>query len=913
MNSWQKLRRTFRALFRKSQLDADMVEEMRAHIELRTQENIEAGLNPEEARNAALRQFGRTESIQETCRDQRGVTWLENLVHDVRYGARQLRRNPGFTAAAVLTLALGIGANTAIFTVANALLFRSLPVREPEELVQAVVADDSGRPEYTFSFPLYEQLRDGAHGLSGLFAAGGIGLKDTLVVPSLGNTETEYVRGQPVSGNFFSVLRVPPLIGRTITSEDDRPQQPQAVAVISHSYWQRRFGADPSVIGKPVTFKGLPFNIVGVTPPGFFGFQPGENPDLWWPIQMAPQVDRDPNGWRLKEGSSWLRLMGRLAPEIGRGQAGAELKVAYQHYRNELVGAHASDWPSEQQQRALASELELRPGHAGWTRLRDRSSVALSILTAVVAMVLVIGCTNVASLLLVRSASRAREFSVRNALGAGRARLVRQLLTESVLLAVSGGLCGLLLAQLGTRALLALMSLDADPISFSIAPDARVLVFTTGIALATGMLFGLGPALRASRMDVASVLRGAVVSRAGNASRQRLQQSLVVAQVALSLMLLVGAGLFVRTLRNLKHLDLGFNRANVVQFDLDFGPGVGAKQRAALYREVLTGLEALPEVQSASLYGFGLLSGNGWHERVVADGQDPAPGEELDCQATLVGQKFLETLGFRMLSGRDFTPQDEWAASFTNAPWPAVINQAMARRYFGDADPVGRRLHFPGRPDQKFEIIALVKDAKYDSLRQDSPPTFYVPSPLNPYQPMTLVVRTRATPAALTLPRVQQAMRQVFAPARVEGFRTLEAVVDESVRQERVVAETGSFFSLLSLALACLGLYGVLSFAVVQRTREIGVRVALGAQRSDVLSLIVAKGLKLALIGAVIGIAGGLALTRLVSTLLYGVTPTDPVTFAGVLGLLLVIAFFASWLPARRAAHVDPMEALRAE
>jgi predicted permease len=497
-------------------------------------------------------------------------------------------------------------------------------------------------------------LRDHGRSLSGLFAAGGVGERDQLIVSGGGNTETEFVHGQAVSGNFFSVLDVPARIGRTLTLEDDQAGNPQAVVVISHDYWERRFAADPAVIGRTVNFKGIPFTIVGVTPPGFFGFQPGDNPDLWWPLQMAPQIDRDPLGWRLKEGTSWLRLMGRLSAGVGQKQAEAELAVFYQRYRDDFAASRAGNWSGEVRQSYFAQKFELLPGHAGWTQLRGQFRLPLLILMAVVAMVLLIACANVASLMLARAAARAREFSMRSALGAGRWRLVRQLLTESVLLAALGGSLGLLFAQGGTRTLLAFLQLTIDPVSFSVTPDLRVLLFTTGTALLTGVLFGLAPALRSSRIDLASALKGAAGTVAGNVSRQRLNQ-------------------------------------------------------------------------------------------------------------------------------------------------------------------------------------------------------------------------------------------------------------------ERVVAQFGGFFGVSALVLACLGLYGVLSFDVVQRTREIGVRVALGAPHRNVLSLVVGQGLKLALAGAVVGIAGAFAATRLLANLLFGVTPTDPLTFFGVSIVLLLVAVLATWLPARRATRVDPMEALRYE
>src|SRR6266545_631774 len=569
MNWLHKLRLRFRALFQKEKLDARMDDEMRSHSEMQTQENIEAGMEPDEARYAALRQFGWVESIKETCRDQRGVSWIENLGQDIRYGARMLRKNPAFTTIAVLTLALGIGANTAIFTVINTVLLRSLPVKNPDELVQVVVTRPSGQHDRGFSYPFYEQLRDGGQSLSGLFAAGWVGERDRLKVANGGDAETEFVRAQAVSGNFFSVLGVPALLGRTLTAEDDRAGNPQAVAVISHRFWLRRFAGDPSVVGHAITFNDVPFTIVGVTPPGFFGFQPGGNPELWWPVQMVSHVDRDLAAGRLKE-QWWLNLMGRRSPGVGQPQAEAELAVIFQRYREDYLATHAVNWSADRRAEFNARKLELRSGHAGWTGLRDQFRLPLFILMGVVAAVLLIACANVASLLLARAAARHREFSVRSALGAGRVRLMRQVFTESVLLATLGGLLGLILAQGATRVLQAVMGLQTDPTSFRLEPDARVLLFTLATSLLTALLFGLVPALRSSRVDLASALKGTAASVAGGALRQRPLQILVVFQVALALVLLIGAGVLVRTLRNLKGLNMGFLPENVVVFNLDF-------------------------------------------------------------------------------------------------------------------------------------------------------------------------------------------------------------------------------------------------------------------------------------------------------------------------------------------------------
>jgi len=834
-------------------------------------------------------------------------------MNDLRYAFRQLLKNPGFTAVAVLTLALGIGANTAIFTVINTSLLRSLPVKNPNELVQATVIGTAGRPNYVFSYPFYERLRDGGSGLSGLFAAGGVGRQDRLIVPN--GAEIEFVRAQAVSGNFFSVLGVQAMLGRAITDADDQPGNPRAVAVISHSFWERRFGGDTSVIGKVVAFDDVPFTIIGVTPPGFFGYQPGENPELWWPLQMAPQIDRDPAGRRLKEGSSWLRLMGRLSPGIERAQAEAELAVVDQQYRNEFAATRAAKWSVAVRESFFAAKFKLRPGHAGWTGLRDQYGQPLLILMAIVAAVLLIACANVASLLLARAAARQREFSIRSALGAGRLRMIRQLLTESLLLAALGGVLGFLFAQGGTRALLAFMRLQDDPVSFNVAPDARVLLFTIMASLLTGLLFGLAPAFRSSRLDLVAALKGTAGNVTGSVARQRSLQALVVGQVGLALVLLVGAGLFVRTLRHLKGLDAGFNRENVILFDINFTDRPETARWTAFYKELLARLEALPSVRAASLFNWGFLSGNFWTDAVVAEGYQAAPGENLECAGTSVGSRFFEAFGMAVLSGRNFDAQDERPISSTNttALRTAVINQAMARRYFGEANPLGRRFYFVHQPARKFEIVGVVPDARYRTLREAALPTFYVPF----FQEdrgsgATLALRTSSDPQA-AMASLASVVREVDRTVRVRDVRTMNDVVNGSMHQERLVAQLGGFFSVFALMLAILGLYGVLSFAVVQRTREIGVRVALGAQRHEVLSLVVGKGLKLVLVGSLIGLAGAWAVTRLVSNLLYGVSPTDPLTFAGAALLLVVVAVLASWVPARRATKVDPMEALRCE
>ena len=838
------------------------------------------------------------------------------MIQDLRYGVRMLLKYKAFSCVVVLTLALGIGANTAIFSVMNALLLRSLPVDAPNELVLVAGVNRNG-PAYTFSYPLYEQLRDGGHSLSGFFGVTDISKR----LMNAGGTEPELIRAQEVTGNFFSVLGVRALLGRMLTLEDDQVSYSNergslqatpigdAVAVISHNFWQRRLGADPDVVGKQISIEDWPVTIVGVAPSGFFGIQPGQHPDLWG---LAKRT------WfksTMHEGRPFLHLMGRLAAGVNRVQAEAELDLIFRRHNAGYLVQRPTGWDESERQLYAERKLELQPGAAGYTDLRRQFRRSILLLMTAVGVVLLIACANVASLLLARAAARQHEFTVRSALGGGRLRLVRQMLTESLLLAALGGLLGLLIAQWATRVLLIFMQLTADPISFNVAPDARVLLFTLSAALLTGLLFGLAPALRSSRFDLASAFKGAGGRVSGDAARQKLNQALVVVQVALSLVLLVGAGLFVRTLQRLRAADAGFNRENVVVFNLDFIPNVRSERRLTLYKELAARLETLPGVQAAAMSSEFLMANNRPADRISVEGYEAGPDEDLACYEFFISPRFFETMGTPLLSGRAFAPHDERPAglSRTNVPVPAVINQAMARRYFGNADPLGRRFYSVIEPAQKFEIVGVVKDVRFKSLREPSPPAYYLPNIFDPGHDAAFVLRTSMSDSGALAASIRNVTREVDPAMKARDVRSLDNVVNTSLHQERVLAQLGGFFSLFALALACLGLYGVLSYAVVERTREIGVRMALGAQRRDVLSLVVNRGLKLALLGLGIGLIAAVVVTRYIGSLLYDVTPTDPVALIGTSLLLVLVAVLASWLPARRAARVDPMVALRHE
>ncbi len=649
--------------------EVEIVEEISQHLDDRFMEMRAAGVTDEDATRAALEELSGGKLLAaELRRAERPMrresavlgmkkgSMLENIYQDLRYGARMMRKNPGFTVVAVLTLALGIGMSTTVFTIINTLLLRSLPVKDPQELVLVASFGQNG-PSHTFSYPLYERLRDGGRSLAGLFASGGV-YKRRMVASGLGGKDPEFISAEEVTGNFFSVLGVRPILGRTFTAEDDRPNNPQPVAVISHNFWQRRFAADPSVVGKTIDFEGVPLTIVGITPRDFFGISVGASPDLWWPMQMIPQVQTGDWGQRLKNpGSSWLRMMGRLGTGVDRKQAQAELDVIYQRDLAEFAATRQSQWTDKIRRAVLDRKLNLQPGSIGWTQLHQQFHQPLLILMVVVVLVLLIACANIAGLQLVRAVARQREFSVRSALGANRTRLLRQLVTEGLMLAAFGGLLGLLFAQAGTRVILAFMRLQENPISFNVGPDARVLLFTTGTALFSGLVFGLVPAFRSNCFGLSSALKGSAGNIAGDLSRQRLHQTMAVLQVTLSLVLLVGAGLFVRTLEKLKGMDAGFHREDVVLFDLDFTRKLDDARCAALYQELAARLESLPGVRSASFCTFYLLkSGSSWRQRVIPEGCTPVPGEDNYCHGLRISRRFFETMGTPVLNGRNFGP-----------------------------------------------------------------------------------------------------------------------------------------------------------------------------------------------------------------------------------------------------------------
>jgi predicted permease len=830
---------------------------------------------------------------------------MESLWQDVRFGVRMLGKSRRFTLVAVLSLALGIGANTAVFSLINALLLRLLPVKAARELALVTVVGPNlpSGALYAMNYPLYEMFRDRNQSFAGMLAGTSVARARLTI-----NGAVEPIEQQRVSGNFFALLGVQPALGRMLTEANDDATRAQPAAVISYEYWQRRFGGDAQIIGRPITVNDTALVIAGVAPPGFFGIDVASRPELWWPLKAIADPNlRQPRMW-------WLQVIGRLRPGVSRTQAQAELEVFMRQQLDEIAATQGAQWTPRERQNFFNRRLRLEEGGGGYTGLRREFRRPLLVLMATVSLILLIACVNLASLLLGRAAARRKEIAMRLALGAGPLRLGRQLLTESVLLSLLGGVAGWLFAPLCLRLLITYLPVENRG-ALDVAPDARVLAFTLAVSVLTGLLFGLAPAFQAARLNLTTAMK----EQSGAArSQSALGRLLVVAQVALALCLLIGAGLFVRSLRNLRTLDAGMDYGHIVQFALDTGSGYDDARRGALYREMLARLEALPGVEAATLRSFGLLAGNTPFVDVVAPGQ--ASGEKVRCNVLQVGPRFFEMMKQPILDGRDFAWRDERpvqprAAGATAAPEYAVINQTMARQLFGEENPIGKRLQAVSivSGGRLVEIIGVARDARVASLREPPSPTFYLYYFQQPGRDeMTFQLRTTGEPAAYAA-SIQRAVRQLDPQLQVVDLRALGEVVDASLVQERFIAQTAGAFSLFALLLAALGLYGVMSQGVARRTSEIGIRMALGAQRRDVLWLVLREAMLLVVGGVGIGVMAALGAMRFVSNLLFGLTPNDPLTIATAAILMIGVALLAGYLPARRAAQVDPLVALRQE
>jgi len=815
---------------------------------------------------------------------------MGSLFQDLRYGLRLFFKSPGFTAVAVLSLALGIGANTAIFSLMDKVILRPLPVAEPERLVTVFTQRPRGLNS-GFSYPVYTDYRDHNQVFSGMlaFSPTAFSLND--------GKQTERVNGVLVSGNYFSVLGVSPALGRAFLPEEDKTPGTHPVVVLSYGLWQRRFGADPTLIGKTISLNGLGYTVVGVAPAEFTGLMRGSAPALYVPMMMQPQVQPASERETLTSRTvNWLFMMGRLRPGVSREPANAAMAA--------LANRLAETYPDTTEKQIVL--LEGRKGYDFFTR---DLSVPLKLLLVVTALVLLIACANVANLLLGRAARRRREMAVRLAVGARRPRLIRQLLTEGVLLSAASGALGLLVAVWLIDLLVAFRPPNLAAIEAHL--DRRVLGFTLLVSLLTSLVFGLAPALQATKTDLVTALKGETLTLGRGTRRLGLRNLLVVTQVALSLAVLISAGLCVRSLQRLQSIDAGFDPAKILVASVDLAlNGYTEVSGRQFYGQLVGRAATLPGVESVSLARIAPLLGGGMRRSLNVEGYQPAPGEIINFNYNVVTPKYFQTLGIPLLQGRDFAPQDT-----PTAPKVVIINEAVAHRFWPGQNPLGHHLIFgvgQNRPGQLIEIIGVAKDAKYRSLTEDTLLTMYLPLAQNYYLDMTLHVRSASDPNQLVA-ALRREVRALDPQLPIFGVRTIEEQKNVSLYTSRMAAWLLALFGLLALLLAAMGIYSVMAYAVSHRTREIGIRMALGAQAGNVLRLVLGEGILLVAIGVVLGLGGAMAATRLISSFLYGVSATDPTIFALIPLLLMSVALLACYLPARRALKVDPMVALRYE
>jgi predicted permease len=1013
-------------------------QDIREHIERETQDNIERGMAPEEARYGAVRKFGNVTRVKEETREVWSFVWLEQLWQDIQYGLRVLAKSPGFAAVAILTLALGIGANTAIFSLIDAVMLRSLPVENPSQLVllkwgarnapnihgymssgdcptdlSFAARNPSG---CSFSEPMFREITQ-ANLFSGTAAFANSGRLNLT-----GNGSATVINGQIVSGEFFRTLGVKAVVGRVLEASDDSPSA-AAVAVLNYGYWQSAFGGSRDVLGRTIDLNNIAFTIIGVAEQRFTGVTPGSDYDVWLPLSQARSIT-DPMRWENRQGDVsywWLTILARPKPgtpvtrsqaEVsglfsnemlhgagpifhggetaggpgprragprgggagvrrqmliagGPGPAGGNAPIGLGAPPSQLAPGQgqiavrqavpgggpvtqaagnkpassgapqgevraAPGAPEAAQERKTLSaaadnpEIRLVPAQTGLIGQRSQYADPLYVLMLVVGIILLIACANVAGLMLARAAARQKEMAVRLALGAGRTRIVRQLLTESVMLSVLGGVLGVLFAYWGAHAIISFVSSNQTrPLGFATGVDLRVLAFTVAVSLLTGIFFGIAPAFRGVRVNLTPTLKdseGSSVSLGHGGSKWlSIGNGLVVAQVALAVVVLVGAGLLVRTLANLRSIDVGFDSHNILIFGID--PtliGYKGPQVDSFYRDLQGRLSETPGVKSASYSMMPLLS-NGL---MVTSFHWPGTPQDQESQADMlgVGPNFFETLRIPFLGGRGFNASDfkisaeNMGATPTSAPTPVIVNQAFVEKYLGKENPLGKRFgesagdaNGPASPG--YEIIGVVRDAKYGSLRREIHAMMYAPQSAGG---ASFELRTAADPQAI-LPAIREVVAQVSTNLPLFDVKTESEQIDRLLFQERLVARLASFFGLLALVLACVGLYGLLSYEVSRRTREIGIRMALGARAESVLKLVLRQGIALAVVGAAVGIGVALGVTRYLTSMLYDVHANDPLTMIAVAVLLTLVALAACYIPARRAMRVDPMVALRYE
>lgn len=910
-----RLRDLYRSLLQRRRAESDLENEMRDHLEQEIANNIRVGMPPEEARFAALRLIGSISLYKEECRDLRGIGFVENLARDLHYAIRMWINSPGFTLITLLMLALGIGGNTAIFSLLNAVALRPLPVRALSQLVvlhwraqhpprvagfssygdcERAPGDTSG---CSLPPPVFARMRSETSVFSAVTAVAG-----PARLAFSANGSPQMVQGELVSGNYFSTLGVVSALGRTLKPSDDNASA-SPVAVLSYAFWQKAFASDPAAVGRTIHLNNCPFIIVGIAEPSFTNLTPGKLQDLWLPIATGPRL-KIRFAMDVSSGTRWwLTTVARLKPGVSliQAQADANLIFRSESLYGSSPGFKKSDNPI----------LRLIPAQEGLTGRRGFFSKILNVLMCAVVLVLLIVCANVSGLLLSRSAARQKEIAVRLALGAGNRRIFRQLITEGLLLSAAGGALGILFAYWGVKTLTALLSQRSE-FPFVVVPDWRVPIFTLSITLFAGLLFAFAPALHSTRPDLMPMLKQAVsailIPAPSVWSRFQSGNAVVIAQVALSTVVLVSAGLLVRTLENLRNINPGFDTRNILLFNVSPSEsGYKDAQIRALYLRLKDRVAAIPGVVSVSYSSDALLSGSLWTEDVHIQGQADTKTAEVDTVA--IGTDFFKTLRIPLLEGRVLSPADFARAA---EPVPIAVNGAFVHQYFPAGNPIGNRVTqkegpAPDSVMHTWEIVAVVGNTRYNDLRREIHPTVYIPLIAGG---ASFELRTAVDPETL-IPSVREIVNQLDSSLPLSDFRTQSETIDDLLTQERVTAQLATFFGLLGLSLVCFGIYGLLSYEVTRRTRDIGIRMALGAESSSILRNFVGRAMKLILIGLAIGIAAGMALTRLLSSFLFGVTAADPLTFTIASLLLIAVALLASYIPARRATKVDPITSSR--
>jgi predicted permease len=894
-----------RSLFRRRQVEQELDEELRYHLERQIEEQIAKGMTEEEARYAALRALGGVERRKDECRDMRRVRWVEDLMQDIRYGLRMLRKSPGFAAVAVISLALGIGANTAIFTLVDQILLRLLPVHNPHELFQlrtegGVIGGNDGDHRETFSYPIYTALRDRNTVFSGIT---GQRVEYTSLI---GEDRSEMISVGMVAGNFFEVLGIRPYLGRLLTQDDDRTRMGHPVAVLQYGFWQKRFAGNRDIIGSNIRLKGSSFTVIGISAPGFAGTDVGLQTQVWIPVMMSPIVKGNQSAFD-DERYSWFYLFGRLKPGVGIDEAQAAMRVLYRQRQEEELQSQFFQIYPELRESFLRKTFNLVPAARGDSGLRSQFEQPLIVLQWLVGFVLLIACTNVANLLLARGAARHRELAIRGALGAGRLRLIRQLFVESSLLALIGGTAGLLLSSWLTRGLIRILPYDPANLFLSTSPDLRILLFATGITLLTALFFGLLPAIRGSQVSPGAALKEEASSIAGGHGHVRLRKAFVALQVGLSCLLLIGAGLFARTFQNLKNVGLGFNAENIVRFDVRPATPYDDARKLRTYRSLMEGLATVTGVEAVGASSVSLFTGGHSDGHINLPGADPKGDTYTWSFFNLITPGYFEALGIPIKAGRDLSWSD-WGDSRK----VCLVNEALVNQYLGGANAVGRLAAAGAKNTPDTEIIGVFGDARYHHVRGNIPRQAFGPmdTHISGIDGVNVFARIQGDPRAV-MPQLREQVRRIDANLIVHDMRTLDDQLNLLLSDERLLSILSVGFALLASLLAVIGVHGVLTFVVARRTREIGIRIALGADKRGVILLIMREMVPLILIGIAAGVITGLLCGRFVKSQLFGVQATDLPVYVICAAILLAAALIVAFLPAWRASRIDPMIALR--